>query len=372
MRILILNYEFPPIGGGGGVATKIIGEMLVEHGVDIDLLTSSFQNTKLSKSTLNIYQVPAFGRKSLQTSNSISMFSYILFGLIKYFMVLRKNEYDCIYSHFAIPSGVLGTIISRVTKRRHIINIYGGDIYDPSKKSSPHRNKFFNIVVTNILNNCNYIISDSKDLLARLRSYYRVSTKQIAFPIPYASKNRIQTANKKLVKYKLITVSRLVSRKRVEIQIKLLKQLGKEYSLTIIGNGPEKDNLFGLAQKLNIIENVDFVGHVSDKRKYALLNSSDMFLLTSSHEGFGIVIQEAMEHGLALAVTQNVGILDFLKINENYIQLTDNNLDSNVAQIKKFFRSNENIQKMSKQNFKDIQLFSPDQLINKYMKVLHE
>lgn len=111
--------------------------------------------------------------------------------------------------------------------------------------------------------------------------------------------NSLQAASEKS---DVIFVGRLLSHKNVDILIRAVHILAKDYpeiSLTIIGDGPERKTLEELAIKLNLSKNVRFLGFIENEDEtYGYMLSSKILVLPSTREGFGIVILEANACGL--------------------------------------------------------------------------
>jgi len=115
----------------------------------------------------------------------------------------------------------------------------------------------------------------------------------------------------------LIGVGRLVKRKGFEYLIRSLKYLDANIHLLIVGDGPERTPLEAEAKDLELANRVTFLGNISEKEKFQYLQDSDLYVLSSLHEGFGIVIQEAMQVGLPVVSTNHGGQVDLIKNGEN-------------------------------------------------------
>lgn len=97
---------------------------------------------------------------------------------------------------------------------------------------------------------------------------------------------------------RLLTLTRLVRGKNVDVVIHALSKLPGNYVLSIAGDGPEIDQLKQLAKHLNIEHRVKFLGWVSYEDKIPLYCSHNIFVLPSSFDSFGMGFIEAMAAGL--------------------------------------------------------------------------
>ena len=106
MRILLLNYEYPPIGGGAGNAAFHIGRELAEMGDEIIVLTSGFKGLQKteSKERTRIIRVPAW-RKYRNKSNPVQMTLYILSCSWHLLLHGKKLRPDVAVAFLGIPSG---------------------------------------------------------------------------------------------------------------------------------------------------------------------------------------------------------------------------------------------------------------------------
>lgn len=121
-----------------------------------------------------------------------------------------------------------------------------------------------------------------------------------------APKRRNDSKPQKTIFY----VGRLENRKGVSYLLRAFKLLNEKrpgVSLVIAGAGPDRDKLENLVKSLDI-QNVTFLGYVSDKQKVAYLRSSDLFCAPSPYgESFGLVLLEAMASGLVTVAGNNPG-----------------------------------------------------------------
>ena len=146
----------------------------------------------------------------------------------------------------------------------------------------------------------------------------------------------------------------------------------KKIKLIIVGDGPEMDFLQDLTKTLNLTGRVKFPGYIADDEKYSYLKNVDAFILTSLHEGFGIVFMEAMFAGLPIVCTNHGGQVDFLKHNENALLIDVGDVESCKKSIIKIYKDDNLYQVMSKNNKKKVKDFYAENVAARYLKIFNE
>ena len=118
MRILLLCYEYPPIGGGGGIGAQQYAEAWVASGHQVAVVTSRCPGLHAEEiiNGVSIIRVLTIGRNDRATSSFLSMFCYNLTGLL-HVMLHRKEfkEFDVINNHFSIPTGPMARMAARAS-----------------------------------------------------------------------------------------------------------------------------------------------------------------------------------------------------------------------------------------------------------------
>ena len=320
MRILVINYEYPPIGGGGGFVTRDILEHMVGLGHNVTIITTHYRGLSKQENVngVNVIRVPVLFRTKMEVASMASMLSYFPSSVLQAGSNLNSHIYDVINTHFAVPSGPTGHLLSKMFSLPNVLTIHGGDIFDPSKSLSPHKIPMLSNVVRFVIHNADRVVAQSNDTKKNACRYYGVKRQIDIIPLgikkPIFEKKTRHDLGLDADEVVFCSIGRLVKRKNLDDALEVLSRIKKHFSFKflIIGEGPERAHLEGLIKRLGLEGTVRLMGNVSDEVKFQLLDLSDFYLSTALHEGFGLVFLEAMKCGLPIICYNRGGQNDFL------------------------------------------------------------
>ena len=375
MRILFCNYEYPPLGGGGGVINALLAEELAKHH-DITVLTSQGLGLACDEvvNNVRIVRVPVFFRRQKAAANIPSMMAYLPMGIRTGRKLLAKESFDIINTHFALPSGPVGDALSRFSRIPNVLSVHGGDLYDPSKFASPHRHAILRYWIKKLIRQADAVVGQSNNTLHNMQKYYTPEIDGIRIPLginrPEAITPKREEFGFSEGEFLFVTVGRLVARKAIDQLIGIMSRYrGKPVHLLIVGSGPQEQMLRNKASELGIASQIHFMGYASDHDKQKLLNISDAFISTSQHEGFGIVYLEAMAAGLPVICYDYGGQTDFLENGKTGFVISLNDTEAVFDACNAIIEDNTLIQNISKENSRRIESLYIDNCAKRYEEV---
>jgi len=324
MRILFCNYEYPPLGGGGGVVMAALARQLARRH-EVTVLTSRACGLASEDDDhgVRVLRVPVFFRRQLAVANFPSMLAYLPTGLRRGIGLhgtrgRRDSAFDVINTHFVVPTGPLGQILSRWHHLPNVLSVHGGDLFDPSKRSSPHRHAILRIAVGSMLRTADEVVGQSRDTVQHVRDIYRVHRHVGLIPLGIERPVAAQAPSRAMFglppnAFVMITIGRLVGRKATAQLVGVLADSRiTEAHLLIVGDGPDAGAIRQQAAQRGVQDRVHLLGQISEDDKCAALSIADIFVSTSQHEGFGLVFLEAMAFGLPVICYDRGGQTDFL------------------------------------------------------------
>jgi glycosyltransferase involved in cell wall biosynthesis len=335
VRILFCNYEYPPLGGGGGVVMAALARQLARRH-EVTVLTSRAADLAAEDDDhgVRVVRVPVLFRRQLAVANFPSMLAYLPTGLARGLRLGRSATFDVINTHFVVPTGPLGQALAQARRLPNVLSVHGGDLFDPSKRSSPHRHALLRGAVRWLLRAADDVVGQSRDTVKHVREIYGVEREVGLIPLgierpPPARAVSRATFGLPQDAFVLVTIGRLVARKATTQLIDAVASSGlADAHLLIVGDGPDAPAVARRAAERGIASRVHLLGQVPDEDKYAALSVADAFVSTSQHEGFGLVFLEAMAFGLPIVCYDRGGQTDFLTTGETGVVVRLNDVSA--------------------------------------------
>ena len=305
MKIGIVCY--PTFGGSGVLATEL-GMALSLKGHEIHFIT--YQQPVRLYFHPNIYY------------HEVSVPTYPLFDFPPYetaltstlVNVITNNNLDLLHVHYAIPHASAAYFARQILKKSgrdipYITTLHGTDI------TLVGRDQTYAPVVAFSINESDAITAVSHNLKDETISSFPIE-KDIHVIHNFIDINRFYQSDKDHFKKMLAPngerilahVSNFRKVKRVEDVIHVFQKVREKMpcKLLMIGDGPERPNAEELSRSLEVCNDIRFLG--KQEQMDEILSISDLFLLTSSYESFGLSALEAMSCGVPVISTNAGGL----------------------------------------------------------------
>jgi glycosyltransferase involved in cell wall biosynthesis len=322
----MLNYEFPPIGGGAGKAHFcLLNEYAGNEELVIDVLTSApepgFTTEKLAEN-ITIYKAGVH-KKNLHFWRRIEVVEWLMKADIHYKRLLRRNKYDLVHAFFGFPTGWL--CYRTRNKLPYIISLRGSDV--PGRHARlVLEYKLLGPLFKAIWTNANLLVACSEGLRQRaLRFLSSASIDVIPNGVELDRFNPVQKKERKDV-LRLLTVGRLSVTKRVEMLIEAVERLdrdGHSVRFAIVGGGGMEKQVRQMVIQKGLSHIIDVTGRVATENMPDLYNSSDIFISASMQEGMSNAMLEAMASGLPIITTQCEGVEELMADNGIVVEQAD-------------------------------------------------
>ena len=308
-----------------------------------------------------------------ENGNKVFSFLRLFFALNK---ILKKEKFDLVSIQDIYFLPLLVWCLQKKYKFKVEIQVHGFEKF----------NFFRKILFKYNIKKADLIRVVSLRLKNELVNNFEVAENQIYIAPVAVDKNKFSEKNisidlhqKYPGKFIFLTVSRLVPVKNIALQFEAIAKLSEDIKnkiiLLVIGDGPERRNLQNLVKKLQIEEQVKFIGSgfVIDLASY--YQTADCFLLTSYSEGYGMVIAEAILADLPVIMT-DVGVAgELVEDNINGFVVPINNVEIFKQKMELLIQDQTLLAKFknNNKNFKDKILDKEeliDEVINNWRRVL--
>lgn len=374
IKLLMLNYEFPPIGGGAGKANLcLLKEFAGNESLEIDMLTSSTQpGLTLEKisDNITIYKI-GIRKKNLHYWKKTEVVSWLFKAYFMHCKLVRNNDYHLAHAFFGFPTGFLPWLTA--SKLPYIISLRGSDVPGYNIRLGLDY-KLLGRLFSSIWHKSSVVIANSKGL-ADLASAFTPDIDIEIIPngvhkerfSPPSLKNYTGTIN-------LLTVCRLISRKRLNLLIEataFLVEKGLDVRLNIAGEGNLMDELKSLTETLSVSDHVKFLGLVPPADMPGVYRENDIFVMCSSHEGMSNAMLEAMASGLALVTTPCEGVAELIADNGVVVEESiGTGLSENIADaIEALCLQPARIARMSNASIERAGLFTWQAAADSYLQI---
>lgn len=370
MRIGIVLY--PTFGGSGIVATEL-GKALSKKGHEIHFITYS-EPVRLGELRKNIFY------HEVRTSD------YPLFKFTPYEQVLTSKlvdvvkfeRLDLLHVHYAIPHASAAYMAQQILKDQgveipFITTLHGTDITLVGKDPS------FEPVINFSINKSNRVTAVSKNLKKETFELFDIKNnievipnficlKEYKLDNNDYYKKRFAPSNEKVICH----VSNFRKVKRIEDVIIAFEGISKEMDvkLLLVGDGPERARLEQISRNSKFSKNIFFLGSLKSTKE--VLNISDLFILPSSKESFGLSALEAMACGVPVIASDSGGIPEVISHGESGLLNSVGDTYQMTKNALKLLSNDSLLEKFKTNAYRQAMKFDIEVILPKYEKLYEQ
>ena len=368
MNIAIVCY--PTFGGSGVVATEL-GMALAKRDHNIHFITynlpvrlEALNDPKIHFHEVSVPDYPLFKYQPYELALSSRLVD-----------VVRSNSIDILHVHYAIPHAYAAYMAKKMLIDEGIeipivTTLHGTDI------TLVGSHPFYNPAVTFSINHSDRVTAVSESLKHDTLNLFDIKKKIDVIP-NFVDINKIKAKEKPCERSllakkeeKILThISNFRPLKRIFDVISIYEGVAKHVKskLMMVGEGPEKTKAIQYVKKNNLEDKILFLGNSNEIDK--ILCYSDLFLLPSEKESFGLSALEAMANGVPV-ISSNTGGITEVNINNNtgFVSKIGDIKDMTVNALT--LLKNKNLhQKFKKQARIQAELFNLENIVNQYESI---
>jgi phosphatidyl-myo-inositol dimannoside synthase len=374
MHVLMLNNEYPPLGGGtGSVNQAILSALAHSSELNVDLITSSATSRSEElrpSSTIRIIRL-AIGSRNLHHATNRELMTYGARALWRALRLHRARPYDLCLAFSALPAGVVALGLRRLTGLRYIVRVCGPDIPGFEQRYTTVY-RILGPLIRAVWLGAEVVIAKSDGERAMIRRIEPEAHVQIienavdlmAFspvgPIPDDGPLR------------LLCVARLIERKGQQHLLEamnLVVKEGVEVALTLVGTGDAERERQEQAARLGLTDRVHFAGYVPREEIAAWYRAAHAFVLPSYNEGMSVATLEAMAAGLPILSSRAPGQSELVVDGVNGFTCEWDDVESLAAHIRRLAADRPLARQMGAASRNQASRFTWESVTSRYLQL---
>ncbi len=307
MKVLLINYEFPPLGGGAGNATRHLATRRAGMGDVVKVLTMAHGDLPTAEWRDGYEIIRAPSRRALpDRCTPFEMTTFMLGSMYSTWKLSRRWRPDAAMAFFSIPGAPVAWLLKVMTGVPYIVSLRGGDVpgFLPEDLQGYHR---LTTPLIRFLWKRAACVTANGTWLADLAR--RCAPDLPVEVVPNGVDPRSHqpgTSSRAKGLPRLLFVGRLARQKGVDVLLEAMArpETGTDVILDIVGDGGERPALEAQTKRLGLEKRVIFHSWLRGEELRKQYQSADIFVLPSRDEGMPNVLLEAAASGLPLIATR--------------------------------------------------------------------
>ena len=368
MKILVLCYEYPPIGGGGGRIAQAIAGQLAARGHDVRVQTAAL-GTHSARET--VAGVEVFRTASLrEREDTCAVHEMALFCATSFLPTLRHIaswKPDVIHAHFAMPTGLLAWAAHSLTGVPYVLTAHLGDVPGGVPEQTDTLFRFIGPIARQVWRRAAAATAVSSFVQQLAERAYGRAVERILNGIDLAD---TPPPEMRCARH-LIFVGRFNPQKRPLFLLDALARLQAEHwKLTIIGDGPLMADVKRRVRELHLESRVTDTGWLDAAAVQRLLREADILCMPSLSEGLPVAAIEALKHGLAIVGSDIPGMADVVENGVNGYLVAPHDTEAFAHKLDCLLRHEDTLHAMKRASWQKAHDFDLRAIAGQYESVL--
>ena len=314
MKILMVNYEYPPVGGGGGrVSAQIAGE-LARRGHEVRVQTSRVAGLPAreeSPAGVDVRRVFSF-RRAADTCSVPEMGGYVLSNVVPVLRAARSWHPDVMHVHFAVPTGPVAWAAHKLTHVPYVLTAHLGDVPGGAPEQTDRLFRVIKPFTRPIWRSAAAVTAVSSHVASLVRAAYGIEARVILNGVATVASSPPEPSADGVLR--LLFVGRMSVQKNPVFLGKVLSSLrGRPLRAVFLGDGPLRGALEEELHAGGVDGQCELRGWADSASVRRAMDSSDILAMPSLSEGLPVAAVEAASRGLAIAGSAVPGLADVLE-----------------------------------------------------------
>ena len=369
MRILVLNHEIPPVGGGGGRAAEDICRVLARRGHQVKVLTTHLHGLpyKEERYGYQIIRISSLRTQPFRVSFP-SMVAFVLAGLWAGLRLIRAFQPDVIHVHFAVPAGALAWMLSKITGIPYVLTAHLGDVPGGVPEKTAEWFRWVFPFTHSIWHDATIRVAVS----AYTRELALKNYLEEILVIPNGvDVNALKPEGIRVNEPPLIVFAgRLMPQKAPLQVIQSLKEITDlPWTCAIIGDGDLLPDLKNLIIEAKLEDRVILTGWITPGEVMQWFDRSDILFMPSLSEGLPVVGVQALAKGLAIVASRVGGFVDLVDEAQNGYLVERGDISSFSLRLRDLLEDPNRLLSFRNASLEKAKSFEIDRIVDQYENI---
>jgi glycosyltransferase involved in cell wall biosynthesis len=342
LKILILNYEYPPLGGGAGIVSQHLAQEFISKGHAVTILTTWFDGEPEYYAENNLTTIRLNSRrKHTYQSNPIEMYDWMKKSRKYAHQHFYKGQFDVCLANFTLPGGAVAHFLKVQFGLPFVILSHGHDIPWFSPKQMFLWHLLFYRSIRNLMQGSSFNILLTDQLKAKADTFVgrKYAEKNKVIPngvLPYKLREGFYSTDKII---QALFVGRLVDQKDPLTVVRAFQKVQGTVPihLKIIGDGALKQETEDYIAR-NQLKNIEVLGKISQSRVMEEYTKAHLLIAPSREEAMSMSVLEAASCGIFIIATKVSGNRDVILENVNGYFVSYGDADEIEDRIVEFYK----------------------------------